>query len=214
MVVAAPHAGRPWRRRATRGRHVLPNVKGLNLEPAVRRQDSGGAQRSRRPKFTGFWFHAQNDVDFATVPYKWEGHTRGHRRLPRRNESLVRVITRRLSEIRPRLEERKREAEEEQKLLARVVKSSTSTAVLGSWTPGGEYARPSTGRTTRSYPRRLRIACWTLPCRTSRQFRWPQPASSADAECDAILMVRANQRPGVRDRPHRIGRNDRARYGT
>ena len=97
--------------------HVLPNVKELNWSPLSDAKDWPAVLKDEdEPKFTGFWFHAQNDVDFATVPYKWEGHTKDIDDYHAEMRSLVRVITRRLSEIRQRLEERKREAEEEQRL--------------------------------------------------------------------------------------------------
>ena len=135
MVVAAPHAGRPWRRRASFWSAMsCPTSKSWTWSPLSDAKDWPAVLKDEDdPKFTGFWFHAQNDVDFATVPYKWEGHTKDIDDYHAEMRSLVRVITRRLSEIRQRLEERKREAEEERDLLARVAKSSTSTAVLGSW---------------------------------------------------------------------------------
>ena len=92
------------------------------------------------PKFTGFSFHAQNDVDFATMPYKWEGHTKDTTTTAPKCVELVRVSRTTLSEIRQSNLRSEAAAEESRGLLASPSqsRSSTSTVVLGSKTPGGE----------------------------------------------------------------------------
>ena len=153
--------------------HVLPNVKELDWSPLSDAKDWPEVlKEDHEPKFTGFWFHPQNEVDFATVPYKWEGNTKDIDDYNAEMRRLLRIITRRLTEIRQRLEERKREAEEKQKLAGsgrKFIYLHGRAAQLDAW----RGARQTLQVALHRFPYQPRGELpGPKPHRTLRRFKW------------------------------------------
>jgi hypothetical protein len=91
---------------------VLPNVEDLPWEPEHDHKPWPSALKdSAGEALPGFWFHSRDDVDDATVPFRWDGVTHDLNEYDQARRELIRVVTARLRKIKQRLNERRREKE-------------------------------------------------------------------------------------------------------
>ncbi len=100
---------------------TFPNVTDLDgWRPDRDHQDWPDSFKDRDGHaLTGFWFHSREQVDFATVPFRWEGTIGDREDYNKEMRELVRHMTRRLREMKRRQEEQAQEAADLAKLASR-----------------------------------------------------------------------------------------------
>lgn len=86
---------------------VIPDAK-LNVDWQSRTDHAAWPDALR--DLAGFWFHSREDVDVATVPFRWEGSTNDVDNYNKVMRELVRRIARRLGEVKARQEQLATEA--------------------------------------------------------------------------------------------------------
>lgn len=85
---------------------VIPNVTNLEWKSSTDHEIWPDVIKDQEGHgLTGFWFHSRDDVDFATVPFRWEGSTDDVNNYNKVMRELVRRVTRRLVEIKQHQEE-------------------------------------------------------------------------------------------------------------
>jgi hypothetical protein len=167
-------------------------------------KDSGG------DGLPGFWFHSCDNVDDATVPFRWGGVTHDLNEYVQACRELIRAITSRLREIKRRLDERRREEEDRQRLAGaggKIIYLHAREAQATAWQEARDALRRSGYVVYPSAPEADLLGDELPDARANRAARNQRILQLE--ECDAILLLSTGPSVELDIDLAAIGRKDR-----